>query len=235
MQSPEKPQAEFDLYAVQYNELLADPLRDRFSSSEYFHRRKIDVLLDWLRAAGKTPDKLRWLDVGCGTGELLRMGKAHFDHACGCDLSAESLRFCEGLDVRRQSRPDEIPFEPASFDVVTAACVFHHVEPAERLGLVRAVRGALAPGGLFAMFEHNPRNPVTRTIVRRCPVDVNAILLYPREPVTLFEKVGLEGISVRHYLFAPEFLGRWVRGLERGLGRLPYGGQYAAFGTRPRG
>jgi hypothetical protein len=75
---------------------------------------------------------------------------------------------------------------------------------------------------------------VTRAIVRRCPVDVNAVLLYPREPVALLHEGGFESIAVRHYLFAPEFLGRRAARLERWLQLLPYGGQYAVFGTRPR-
>ena len=43
----------------------------------------------------------------------------------------------------------------------------------------------LVPGGLCCIIEHNPWNPATRTIVRRCPVDVDAELSTARETAAL--------------------------------------------------
>jgi SAM-dependent methyltransferase len=231
MELEKQPRAEFDVYADRYQELLADPIRDRFAkSADYFHWRKLEVLRSYLSAAGKSPAALRWLDLGCGRGDLLRMGKAGFALACGCDVSPESVKYCEGVTVRVQQSTASIPFEAESFDVVTAACVYHHIELPQRARLTESARAVLKPGGVFCIFEHNPRNPVTRTIVRRCPVDVNAVLLDPRESVAMLKNAGFSSISVRYYLFAPEFLGRRMGGFEKLLHRIPLGGQYAVFG-----
>src|ERR1017187_2058339 len=127
MEPGKQPEAEFDIYADCYEELIADPLRDRFAKSpEYFHWRKLEVLRSYLTASGKSPSALRWLDLGCGRGDLLRMAKAEYALACGCDVSPESLKHCEGVTVRVQQSADSIPFDAGSFDLVTAACVYHH-------------------------------------------------------------------------------------------------------------
>ncbi|HUK18455.1 MAG TPA: class I SAM-dependent methyltransferase [Bryobacteraceae bacterium] len=234
MESQGQPHPEFDGYADRYEELIADPLRDRFAkSAEYFHWRKLEVLRAYLAASGKPPGKLRWLDLGCGRGDLLRIGKAAFAMACGCDVSAESVKYCEGVTVRVQPSDESIPFADGSFDLVTAACVYHHVAAAQRAKLTESARAVLQPGGVFCVFEHNPRNPVTRAIVKRSPVDVNAVLLNADETKSLLRGAGFESIAVHYYLFAPESLGRRAAGFEKWLRHIPLGGQYAAFGTRP--
>lgn len=227
----ENQPVEFDAYANEYEELLRDPLRDRFAaSSEYFHWRKFQVLLSYLTSVKRPAGALRWLDLGCGRGDLLRIGKDAFTLACGCDISPESLKYCEGISVRVQQSDHHIPFDAGSFDLVTAACVYHHVDIGQRQKLTESARAVLRPGGIFCIFEHNPRNPVTRTIVRRSPVDVNAILLYPQESMTLLQQAGFRSISVQYYLFLPEFLGRRMPKAEGWLRRIPFGGQYAVFG-----
>ena len=233
---PEKePEPEFDIHAERYEELLADPLRGRFAKSpKYFHWRKLELLRSYLFATGKSPGALRWLDLGCGRGNLLRLGKAEFALACGCDVSPESLKYCEGVTVRVQQSTDSIPMDAGSFDLVTAACVYHHIAVSERARLTESARAVLNPGGTFGIFEHNPRNPVTQAIVRRCPVDVNAVLLNPHESVELLKRAGFGSISVHYYLFVPEVLGRLMVGFEKWLRRIPFGGQYAVFGEVPR-
>jgi SAM-dependent methyltransferase len=225
------PAAEFDRYADSYEQLIADPIRDRFArSAEYFHRRKLEVLHSHLSAAGKPAASLSWLDLGCGRGDLLRIAGRDFAQACGCDVSPESLKYCRDSTVRLQPSIDSVPFDAASFDVVTAACVYHHVGVGQRARLTESVRAVLKPGGIFCIFEHNPRNPVTRRIVERSPVDVNAVLLYPQESIALLKQARFDKISVRYYLFMPEVLGARLRTFEDLLSAVPFGGQYAAFG-----
>jgi SAM-dependent methyltransferase len=226
--------AEFDGLADDYEQLLADPLRSRFaSSSEFYHRRKLEVLRTHLAATGKLACNLRWLDLGCGRGDLLRMGRAEFESAYGCDVSRDSLKYCEGITVREQKTTDSIPFDSRSFDLVTAACVYHHVALSERLKLTRSALDTLRPGGLFVMFEHNPWNPVTRAIVRRSRIDVSAILLRPTESIELLREAGFLRVSLHYFLFLPEAAGAKMTGVEKWLCRVPLGGQYAVFGETP--
>ncbi len=227
---------EFDRYAGSYEDLLKDPIRDRFGggSSTFFHQRRRDLVREYFRQRAIDTSCLSYLDLGCGKGDLLALLRDDFGRLAGCDPSTEMLDSAKGVDKRTQSDPQKIPFENAEFDLVTAACVFHHVPPALRLALVHEVVRVLKPGGVFAIMEHNPYNPVTRLIVSRTPVDANAILLKQRETRLLMQSAGLVLSASRYFLFLPESIylrtGDAVESLLRGF---PLGGQYAVFASLP--
>src|SRR5215469_2693272 len=124
----ESTNPEFDHYASAYDRLLADPLRSRFACDPlHFHRRKWLVLERLLKRVGVDPRSQRWLDVGCGRGELLSLAGGNFAQATGCDPSDGMLSSCAGVNVFQQPSPCELPFEDNSLELVTAVCVFHHV------------------------------------------------------------------------------------------------------------
>lgn len=226
--------AEFDSYAQDYKELLREPIRDRFARDPRFYtRRKWLLLRDYLERRGRSARSMSWLDVGCGEGDLLRYGLGTFGRVAGCDASSEMIRAAQGFDVRQQAPPDRLPFDDEEFDLATAVCVFHHVEPAHRLGLVLEMKRVLRPGGIICLIEHNAQNPVVRGMVKRIPVDVNAVLLKQRECHDLFERGGLRSLETEFFLFLPEKLFQAFGRLEALGRRIPLGGQYAAFGERP--
>lgn len=225
---------EFDRYAADYQRLLKDPLRDRFAGdSEHFYIRKWLLLERFLVNQGLPMADSRWLDVGCGKGELLRLGAAGFREAIGCDPSEGMLRDCSGLTVALQSESTVLPFESGGFHLVTAVCVYHHLSESERGQLTREVSRILRPGGLFAIFEHNPWNPVTRLIVSRTPVDAGASLLSARHTRRLMNAAGLSPVDTSYYLYLPPMLFFRMAAIESLLSRVPAGGQYAVFGRKP--
>ena len=225
--------AEFDSYASEYSALLKDPIRDWFApDAEFFHWRKWLLLKNFLLHNGASPGHLRWLDVGCGKGELLRLGKSFFADACGCDPSSEMLKGCGDLEIKHQANNGELPYADQSFDLITAVCVYHHMNQGERQFLTKEAFRVLRPGGSFGIFEHNPWNPLTRRIVKRAPVDANAVLLTPSETRFVMVRAGFEPISIQYFLYFPAKLYSLVGWLERVLARVPMGGQYAAFARR---
>jgi SAM-dependent methyltransferase len=220
--------SEFDRYAGDYDALLKDPIRDRFAQgASFFHLRKWLLLRDFLSRQRLRPESLAWLDVGCGKGELLRFGGGSFGRAVGCDPSEEMLRECAGLQVEHQSNPTGLPFGEHSFDLITAVCVYHHLTAIERRELTREACRVLRPGGIFAIFEHNPWNPATRLIVSRTPVDANAVLLTAGETRRIMRGAGLKPQTTSYYLYFPESLFSKVGGFEKYLTAIPAGGQYA--------
>lgn len=224
---------EFNRYADSYRELLRDPIRDAFASgADFFHVRKWHLLREFLQRRGAAARRWRWLDIGSGKGELLRLGREAFAQAVGCDPSAGMIRDCPDLAVRMQPEPLAVPFPDESFDFVTAVCVYHHVEPKSRAALTADVRRVLAPGGVFAIVEHNPLNPATRLIVRRAPVDAHARLLRAAEAESLLRGAGLTPFEKSYFLYLPEGLYRRFGGLENWMKRIPAGGQYAVFGSK---
>ena len=228
-------QSEFDRYSASYEELLKDPIRDRFAGdgSKFFHTRKRDLIRDYFRGRGIDTHKLRYLDIGCGRGELLSLLREDFAHAAGCDPSRGMLDFAEGLETRVQNDFATIPFGAETFDFVSAVCVYHHVPPTARLALTREVHRVLRPDGVLGIIEHNPYNPVTRLIVSRTPVDAEANLLKSAESRHWMSEAGFTCDLLKYFLFFPQPL--YERGadkVEKWLQSIPLGGQYAIFGYK---
>lgn len=229
-----KPFREFDQYASSYAELLEDPLRTRFARDPlHFHRRKWIILQRLLSRENISIANQRWLDIGCGRGELLDMAGQNFAEAMGCDPSTEMISHICSFRKMHQPSLSELPLKDASVDFVTAVCVYHHVHGAARNALSKEIWRVLAPGGLCCIIEHNPLNPFTQSIVRRCPVDADAELLTAQEMSTLLLSAGLRTKSVDYFLYVPEKIFKWVGWSERLLAKVVLGGQYAVVSRKP--
>jgi len=179
------------------------------------------------------PAALRWLDVGCGQGELLALAGSNFLQAAGCDPSAGMLPSSASFKTYQQASLVELPFASGSVDFVSAVCVLHHVHGGDRSLLADEMRRVLSPGGMCCIIEHNPWNPVTRRIVRRCPVDADAELLTAREASRLLRASGFRSLGQEYFLYLPERLFYTFGAVERVLSRLPFGGQYACLAKAP--
>lgn len=230
---PEKP-TDFDSYAAEYTTLVRDPIREKFASSNrFFFERKLHVIRDFYRRRGTDLRTQHWLDVGCGQGDLLRLGQSEFASAYGCDPSAGMLDSCRDLQVRQQHTVDSLPFEDHSFDLITAVCVYHHVREHQRLQFTKEVLRVLKHGGVFCVIEHNPLNPVTRLIVSRTPIDADAQLLTATRTRHVLSAAGSEILETRYFLLLPERIYGYVGFIENALGRLPLAGQYSVFAKAP--
>jgi ubiquinone/menaquinone biosynthesis C-methylase UbiE len=109
-----------------------------------------------LRRMPVTPTA-RVLDVGCGTGELLRRLRAKYPDAvlAGLDPVPEMLAVARGkLNGREDLRigyADSLPWGPGSFDVVVSCNMFHYItHPAQAL---REMARVLRPGGLLVLTD----------------------------------------------------------------------------------
>ncbi len=100
---------------------------------------------------------LRFLDVGCGTGELLELlHGAGARSLVGFDLSdkmlvetANHVPTAEGV----RGVIEQHPFEHARFDVIVTSFTAHHL--ADLRSLFAMVRQLLAPGGEFFLLDFN--------------------------------------------------------------------------------
>jgi SAM-dependent methyltransferase len=99
---------------------------------------------------------LRILEIGCGKGAIL--GRLHAaGHDChGIDVDPDAVRECcaarPHLAVEVGSG-DDIPFPPASFDVVLSFDVLEHIRDSPRH--VAEVRRVLTPGGRYLLQTPN--------------------------------------------------------------------------------
>ena len=130
--------------------------------------------------------------------------------------------------MRLQQSSTEIPYDSSEFDVLTAICVFHHVPLEVRHKLCMEMHRVLRPNVVMCLIEHNPFNPVTQIIVRRTPVDANA-LLPPSVSRRLVNRAGFTVMRTQHFPYLPEMLFARMGWFEKSLATIPFGGQYAVF------
>ena len=102
----------------------------------------------------------------------------------------------------------------------------------DRLAFAREMARVVRPGGIVAVFEHNPYNPLTRVAVSRCEFDEGVELLTRTEATRLLSEAGMETVESRYILFLP-FAGAWVRRVDQRLWRLPIGAQHYEAARRP--
>jgi SAM-dependent methyltransferase len=172
----------------------------------------------------------RALDVGCGPGSFDRHVSSAFE-LHGVDVSPAMVERAraENPDVEYAvSEERRLPHDDGAFDLAFAVCVLHHVATADRLPLLREMRRVVRPGGLVAVFEHNPLNPLTRRVVRTCDFDEGVELIGSRDLASLLGSTGFAVFGAEYLLFVPWRADR----LELILRRLPLGAQYVVAGRR---
>jgi ubiquinone/menaquinone biosynthesis C-methylase UbiE len=226
--------AQFDEHAHSYDATVQRAIGASGESVQYFAELKARLMAEAL--ADRAPASI--LDFGCGIGNTTRALAAHFPAAAatGFDVSAESIAVARQLTPATyrhieyaSAAADRLPFNDATFDAAFTSCVFHHIEPADRLRWAREIRRVLVPGGVLFLFEHNPWNPLTVRVVRSVPFDEGVVLLTPGCATQLLRAAGFTTEAAWFYFFFPRML-RAFRPIERWMRRLPIGAQYYVIG-----
>ena len=219
--------AEFDRFATNYREMHSANLGLSGEEPTYFAEYKVREVA---RCLGDAKAR-RILDFGCGIGGSIPFFQKYFSDSklLGIDISKESLRQAE-LIYRpyaefRHLTDGDFPVEQNSCDVAFAACVFHHIPPAEHATSLENIRNSMTANGEFFLFEHNPLNPLTLHAVNTCPFDADAILIRGSEMVRRVQAAGFKDVRLRYCTFFPKALSLF-RALEPYLSWLPLGAQY---------
>jgi ubiquinone/menaquinone biosynthesis C-methylase UbiE len=116
-------------------------------------------------AAEAVPSPRSILDIGCGTGRLLRQAATRFPQAQldGVDPAEGMIKqgialLPPGASIRlRQGTAEALPFSDGEFDLVLSTMSFHHWQ--DRAQGVREVRRVLAPGGRWLLADVVPAGP----------------------------------------------------------------------------
>src|SRR5450432_2906802 len=146
---------DFDRHSATYAEEVARSLQYCGLTHEFFSRVKAAHLLETVRAKRAQTASLDILDLGCGTGITDTLIKSHFPRLHGLDVSPEQVA------IARQTNPEvayyvydgvRSEFADASFDVIFAICVWHHVPVAQWDGFAAECRRLLRPGGTMLVY-----------------------------------------------------------------------------------
>jgi 2-polyprenyl-3-methyl-5-hydroxy-6-metoxy-1,4-benzoquinol methylase len=114
----------------------------------------MDEIIEEALQAARPEAQLRWLDIGCGTGELLRSVRARWQPASltgvdPIDWLEEDLR--EDVSFHAIAAEDAGALEPA--DRVMLVEVIEHLEAP--WSVLRAAAGLVAPGGRIVVSTPN--------------------------------------------------------------------------------
>lgn len=239
MNSPQ----EFDQHKETYRSDIDNAVSFSGQSHDFFTRVKAEYLVELLQGLKKAqgaPDAkpLDVLDIGCGHGHIhpylvqsaVRMNLSAIDVAA---TVIEEARLMNPAVNYRSYEGERLPYDDASFDAAYTIAVMHHVPPAQWPAFLKEMHRVVRPGGLIAIFEHNPINPLTQWIVRTCPIDDNAVLLGSRRLSKLASQANLVDVESRYILFTP-LDGPRYRAFDKMIGWLPLGAQYYVSARVPQ-
>jgi ubiquinone/menaquinone biosynthesis C-methylase UbiE len=143
-------------------------------SRQVFFKRLHGAMLRWVAEGGRTPRKV--LDVGCGTGALLRVAAERWPDArlSGADPAEEMIKVARSklpggsLISLVNASAEHLPFEDERFDLVVSSVSFHHwTDQAAGLSEIRRV---LVPDGCICLADHfavGPLRPLFAVLRKR--------------------------------------------------------------------
>ena len=195
---------------------------------DFFTQAKAQYLLSLARRHLGKLATLRVLDVGCGVGLTDHYIVTEVGALYGIDVASGALeKAARSVPSAQYQAYDgkRMPFCQGSFDLVFGVCVLHHVCRSQWQSFVGEMARVTKRGGIVAIFEHNPFNPLTRLAVSRCSFDRDAVLVHLIKSRDLLRLAGLRIIEGSYIITVP-FTGPVWRRIDRMLRKLPFGAQY---------
>lgn len=219
---------DFNRFGTCYDHHVNEALAFSGTEQEFYLRAKAQQVERLVSMHLSSVSKPMLLDVGCGVGLIHQMLSDRYPGIVGVDVATAILsearrRQSAGRFARYDGRG--LPFDDGVFDFTYTVNVMHHVAPEAWPLFVSELARVTRQGGLVAVFEHNPWNPITRMVVNRCEFDDDAVLLGQGKLRALLTETGLVECDHRHILFFP-WSGRVWAAIERALGWLPLGAQH---------
>ena len=123
----------------------------QLEETHWWHLARQRIIPDWLGRQFRRlgfKDNLKILDLGCGTGKMLKVLK-QFGETTGVDSSQKAIEYCKTKGAGNVVLADatKLPFRKESFDVVTAMELLEHIE--DDAGALREWFRVLKPGGVL--------------------------------------------------------------------------------------
>jgi SAM-dependent methyltransferase len=232
--NPTPPKAEFDHFANDYDALLRKSISASGFEPSYFDEHKIKTVYNDYLATGKLTDRnLQILNFGCGIGKSEKFINKYFKDCTiySTDVSQKSIDTAKAnnqqftnIEFIKFDTIEELKFT-AKFDIIFVANVFHHIPEEVHLNTLKYLRSFLSTTGYLYIFEHNPKNPLTRKVFETCEFDVGCKMIAPSHFIEMCSAAGYKTIIRRYVLFFPKIVS-FLTGLEKFLKWCPAGAQY---------
>ncbi|MEQ8675446.1 MAG: methyltransferase domain-containing protein [Aggregatilineales bacterium] len=134
---------------IHYHTAMADQYDQLNPHTSAENRDRVESIIKTL-AQKTNGDKL--IDLGCGTGFMLNVSKAHFNQVVGIDITPAMLERIDRTSPRAEiilelANTEAIPYPDNTFDVCTAYSFLHHLY--DLPATLKEAYRVLKPGGWF--------------------------------------------------------------------------------------
>lgn len=230
--TPQK--AEFDYFADDYEQLHKNSIKASGFEPTYFDEHKIKTVYEDYIIDNKSVNKnIQILNFGCGIGKSEKFINKYFTNCTifSVDVSEKSINIAKeknkefnNIEFIKFDKVEELKLD-ANFDFIFVANVFHHIPEELHLTTLKCLRSFLSANGYLYVFEHNPKNPLTRNVFKTCEFDVGCKMIDPKLFIQMCNESGYNKIIRNYILFFPKFLS-FFSNLEKFLKWCPIGAQY---------
>ncbi|OGM26996.1 hypothetical protein A2627_02405 [Candidatus Woesebacteria bacterium RIFCSPHIGHO2_01_FULL_39_28] len=130
----------------------------KYYDKKYFEKRDyLDLhLAEAIKLLAKNQELMTILDVGCGTGLLTKFLRKSGFNAYGLDPFANLPK--NKYFVKASA--ERLPFNNASFDLVTSISVIEHLTLRQVYGFLKEVKRILKPKGVIFLITPNFATPI---------------------------------------------------------------------------
>lgn len=112
--------------------------------------------VEFLKKTGLLKKGQKVLEIGTGSGKMLRYLKEQGHNVVGADVNDECIQFAKdrfGIEVRKLTDKNKLPFKDNSFDIILSFDVLEHI-PDTDIHL-QEVKRVLKPGGYYLLTTPN--------------------------------------------------------------------------------
>lgn len=173
---------------------------------KYFQKRN---LLDLLIAQSikiflKNKSLKNILDVGCGTGNMVKFLNQKGFKASGCDPSSEAIKIAQKMNIAnsiKKASASNLPYKTESFDLITSISVIEHLNKKEAKEFLKEAIRVLKPDGYIFIITPNFSSPFRYLLGKKwfAYQDPTHINFFTKQKISNeLKKAGFKNISFRH-------------------------------------
>ena len=211
----------FLLTSQDYYEQVVRPLNK--ANAEVYFGKRINLIREIARKVEKK--KVRFLDVGCGQGDVLVRVEKELPgfFLYGVDLSSSQVKVARKRIKKaklKTASAEKLPYQDNYFDLVFINALLHHVDDISKV-VKESVR-ACVPGGYVFIIEPNRFSPLPlvtgllkrqeRGVLKLSKSKLKELIL--EEPVKVIKETWLNSLLFPFQKFPGQRLFNLLRRLE---------------------
>ncbi len=124
-----------------------------YTERKYYSKKHV---IKYVKFLLKNKEDIKWLDIGCGLGYLIKEAIEEGIDAYGIEVSNYALKNAIIRERVKFGSITDIPFEDDYFDIVSAFDILEHIHPKDTFKALSEIRRVLRSRGAFIMTTPNP-------------------------------------------------------------------------------